>query len=72
MPEDESGLVTLVPQRADLSDEFSDHVARQSRDPTIADEHCKGRVVRSEEKTKKGSKRGVACVIDQYKFVRKK
>ena len=34
--------------------------------------HCKGRVVRSEEKTKKGSKRGLACVIDQYKFVRKK
>jgi hypothetical protein len=33
--------------------------------------HCKGRVVRSEDK-KKASKRGVACVIDQYKFVRKK
>jgi hypothetical protein len=44
LPEDESGLVTLVPQRADLSDEFSDHVARQSRDPTIADEHCTSRV----------------------------
>lgn len=36
--------------------------------------HCKGRVVRSEEKDKKKTsrKRGVACVIDQYKFVRKK
>ena len=35
--------------------------------------HCKGRVVRSEDSAKKkGSKRGVACVIDQYKFVRKK
>jgi hypothetical protein len=35
--------------------------------------HCKGRVVRSEEKDKKKNsrKRGVACVIDQYKFVRK-
>ena len=36
--------------------------------------HCKGRVVRSEDKPKKKSSRkhGVACVIDQYKFVRKK
>ena len=36
--------------------------------------HCKGRVVRSEDTKakKKAGKRGVACVIDQYKFVRKK
>lgn len=31
--------------------------------------HCKGRVVRSEDAKKK---HGVAAVIDQYKFVRKK
>jgi hypothetical protein len=35
--------------------------------------HCKGRVIRAEDSgKKKASKRGVACVIDQYKFVRKK
>src|SRR3954465_15139595 len=37
--------------------------------------HCKGRVIRSEDSTNKkakSGKRGVACVIDQYKFVRKK
>jgi hypothetical protein len=26
-----SGLVSLTPQRADLSDEFSDHIGRQAR-----------------------------------------
>ena len=38
--------------------------------------HCTGRVVRKEAngKTAKGkkSKNGVACVIDQYKFIRSK
>lgn len=35
--------------------------------------HCKGRVIRSEEsKRHKAGKHGVAAVIDQYKFVRKK
>jgi hypothetical protein len=40
--------------------------------------HCSGRVVRSEAVTPSGKKqpgrsrrRGLACVIDQYKFVRK-
>jgi hypothetical protein len=33
---------------------------------------CSGRVVRTEAKKSKGqTKRGVACVIDRYKFVRK-
>ena len=32
---------------------------------------CKGRVVRRDGKAKKG-KGGIACVIDTYKFVRKK
>jgi hypothetical protein len=38
------------------------------------DIHCKGRVVRLDgDKSKnKKSKSGVACVIDHYKFVRKK
>ncbi|WP_327720283.1 hypothetical protein OG381_36760 [Streptomyces sp. NBC_00490] len=36
----EPGLVALVPQRADLRDEFTDHVGRQARDPPVADEHC--------------------------------
>jgi len=35
--------------------------------------HCKGRVVRMEpSRSKGGSRNGVACVIDAYKFVRKK
>jgi hypothetical protein len=29
-----------VPQWADPRDEFTDHVGRQARDPTVADEHC--------------------------------
>ena len=33
--------------------------------------HCKGRVVRLEN-AKKTARNGVACVIDHYKFVRKK
>ena len=41
--------------------------------PTDVDVHCTGRVVRKESggsgKTKK--KHGVACVIDQYEFIRK-
>jgi hypothetical protein len=43
--------------------------------PTGVDIHCKGRVVRldgEKPKGKKNSKNGVACVIDHYKFVRKK
>ena len=42
--------------------------------PEDVEVHCMGRVVRREadasEKSKK--KHGVACVIDQYKFIRKK
>ena len=33
---------------------------------------CKGRVVRRDTKGKAKGKSGVACVIDNYKFVRKK
>ncbi len=38
------------------------------------DIHCKGRVVRLDGEKAKGkkAKSGVACVIDHYKFVRKK
>lgn len=34
------GLVPLMPQRADLGDEFSDHGCRQARDPPVADDRC--------------------------------
>ncbi|WP_238696689.1 hypothetical protein, partial [Streptomyces sp. E5N298] len=37
-------LVTLLPQRADLLDEFSDHSGSQARDPPIADDHRTRRV----------------------------
>ena len=34
--------------------------------------HCSGRVVRAEARTrKKQGRKGLACIIDQYKFVRK-
>src|SRR5437588_2453374 len=42
--------------------------------PSDVEVHCSGRVVRREgsSKTAKGKKRnGVACVIDEYKFIRK-
>lgn len=40
--------------------------------PTDVDVHCTGRVVRKESGTGKGKKKhGVACVIDQYEFIRK-
>lgn len=35
-PERELGLVPLVPQRAYLSNEFSNHRSRQARDPPVA------------------------------------
>lgn len=38
------GLVPFVPQRAQLCDEFSDHVGRQARDPPVADDRCTRRV----------------------------
>ncbi|MFG3590861.1 hypothetical protein [Streptomyces sp. NPDC047990] len=37
-PRGQLGLVTLMPQRAHLSHEFSDHIACQARDPTVADD----------------------------------
>jgi|SRR5579872_1161048 len=43
--------------------------------PNDVEVHCTGRVVRSEgEKGPKGKKKksGVACVIDEYTFIRKK
>jgi hypothetical protein len=42
--------------------------------PTDVEVHCKGRVVRKESGAstgKKKKKNGVACVIDQYEFIRK-
>lgn len=42
--------------------------------PNDVDVHCIGRVVRRDSNTQNGKgrkKNGVACVIDQYKFVRK-
>ncbi|MFK4123215.1 hypothetical protein [Streptomyces longwoodensis] len=38
-PGGEPRLVTLLPQRADLLDEFSNHSHSQTRDPPIADDH---------------------------------
>jgi hypothetical protein len=43
--------------------------------PSDVEVHCIGRVVRREAEGKNGKSRkkknGVACVIDQYKFIRK-
>jgi hypothetical protein len=42
--------------------------------PNDVEVHCTGRVVRRESNTQNGKgrkKNGVACVIDQYKFIRK-
>ncbi|MET7906479.1 hypothetical protein ABZS86_35530 [Streptomyces sp. NPDC005355] len=39
-PRGKPGLMALVPQRADLGDEFSDHTGRQAGDPPVADDHC--------------------------------
>ena len=42
--------------------------------PNDVEVHCVGRVVRNESVRageRKGKKSGVACVIDQYKFIRK-
>ncbi len=44
LPGYEPGLVALVPQRADLGNEFSDHVGRQARDSPVADGHCTSHV----------------------------
>jgi hypothetical protein len=43
-PGRELGLVSLMPQRPYLSDEFSGYVSRQAGDPPIADDHCTRRV----------------------------
>ncbi|GHA71431.1 hypothetical protein GCM10010372_83040 [Streptomyces tauricus] len=32
--------MTLMPQRTYLGYEFHDHIARQARDATVADDHC--------------------------------
>ncbi|MFE9674677.1 hypothetical protein ACFYO5_11255 [Streptomyces sp. NPDC006259] len=39
-PRGQLGLVPLMPQRTSLSYKFSDHIARQARDATVADDHC--------------------------------
>jgi hypothetical protein len=39
-PGGEPGLVPLMPQRTQLCDEFSDHVGRQARDPSVAGDRC--------------------------------
>jgi hypothetical protein len=38
------GLVSFMPQRAQLINEFSDHLGRQARDPPVADDRCTTRV----------------------------
>lgn len=43
-PSSKPRLVTLLPQRADLLDEFSDPSGSQARDPPIADHHRTSRV----------------------------
>jgi hypothetical protein len=43
-PGHKSGLVAFMPQRAQLSHEFSNHVCRQARDPPVADDCCTRRV----------------------------
>jgi hypothetical protein len=39
-PGGKPGLVALVPQRAYLGNEISDHIGRQAHDPPVADDHC--------------------------------
>ncbi|MFD9248280.1 hypothetical protein ACFV0D_41520, partial [Streptomyces sp. NPDC059556] len=43
-PRGQLGLVTLMPQRPHLGNEFSDHIGRQARDPAVADDQCTSRV----------------------------
>ncbi|WP_333736257.1 hypothetical protein [Streptomyces sp. IBSBF 2806] len=43
-PGGKPGLVALVPQRADVGHEFSNHVGRPARDLPVADDHCSSRV----------------------------
>lgn len=43
-PGRELGLVPLVPQRAYLGNEFSNHNSRQARDPPVTDDRCTRRV----------------------------
>ncbi|MBB4795278.1 hypothetical protein BJY54_005890 [Streptomyces nodosus] len=38
------GLVPFMPQRTYLSHQFSDHLGRQARDPSVADDRCTSRV----------------------------
>ncbi|WP_235787110.1 hypothetical protein [Streptomyces mutabilis] len=38
------GLVPLMPQRTQLCHQFSNHVGRQARDPSVADDRCTRRV----------------------------
>jgi hypothetical protein len=43
-PGRKSGLMPFMPQRTQLSHEFSDHVGRQAGDPPVADDRCTRRV----------------------------
>jgi hypothetical protein len=44
LPGGEPGLMALVPQRAYLSNEFSNHIGRQARDPPVAGDHSTSRI----------------------------
>jgi hypothetical protein len=44
LPGGEPGLVVLVPQRADLNNEFSNHFGCQASDPPVASDHCTSRI----------------------------
>ncbi|MGM0352266.1 hypothetical protein, partial [Streptomyces sp. ECR3] len=39
-PGRELGVLPYVPQRADLSNKFSDHIGRQASDRPVADDRC--------------------------------
>ncbi|MEU7206772.1 hypothetical protein, partial [Streptomyces sp. NPDC045470] len=43
-PGGEPGLVPFMPQRSKFSNEFSDRVGCQARDPPVADDRCTRRV----------------------------
>lgn len=38
------GLVPRMPQRANLGNEFGDHIGRQARDPPVTHDRCTRRV----------------------------
>ncbi|MFI0013662.1 MULTISPECIES: hypothetical protein [Streptomyces griseus group] len=43
-PRSQLGLVTFVPQRTQIGDEFNDYIGRKPCDPTVVDDHCTSHV----------------------------